>query len=135
MKNLALSLILITVLFAGIFTVFATVVYAKNTNLLCSDKPKINIILKNDADVDAAKIKIAKIPQTKIIKIIYRDKEWSKMVNKMDLPKMDNPFKNEITVRLNKKANINELSAEIKEMDFVENVEYIPATKCREKQN
>ena len=127
MNNKILSVILIIVLFAGIFTAVAS---AKNLNFLCSKKESITVTLKNDAKMDAAKDEISKIPQIKIIDIKYRDKEWSKMVNKMDLPRMENPFKNEFTLMPNKNANIKEISDKINGMDFVEKVEYSTETKC-----
>ena len=68
--------------------------------------------------------------QIKVINIKYRDKEWSKKVNKYDLPNMENPFKNEFTVKVNKNTNIDEIYNQIKEMDFVEAVKYDSNTKC-----
>ena len=81
--------------------------------------------MKNDANIDTSRDKISQIPHIRIIKTTYRDKEWSKMVNKMDLPKMENPFKNEFIIHINKNADINEIYNQIKEMDFVENIEII----------
>lgn len=133
MNNKSLYTIITIILFLGIFTVFATVVYAKNANFLCSNKQKMVITLKNETDMDSAKKKISKIPKLKIIKIQDRNKEWSRMVNKMDLPNMDNPFKNEITVSLGKKANINGIYSQIKNIDFVENIQDISDKKCTEK--
>ena len=46
------------------------------------------------------------------------------MVNKYDLPNMENPFKNEITIKINKNANVNEIYNKLKETDFIENVQY-----------
>ena len=135
MNNKLISLIGIAVLFIGIFTVFATVVNAKSLNLLCSKKQKLKIILKNEANIDISKDKISKIPNIKIIKITYRDEEWSRMVNKMDLPKMENPFKNEFIIKMNKKANTDEIYNKIKEMDFVESAGYVFDKKCTEQQN
>ena len=66
-----------------------------------------------------------KIPHVKIIKIKYRDKEWSKLVNRMDLPNMENPFKNEFTIKVKKKADIDKIYNKIKEMSFVEDVKYL----------
>lgn len=130
MNNKLVFIIIIIVIFVSIFTVFATV--AKANNLFSANKQNIIIILKNDADINVAKDKILKIPQIKITKITYRDKEWSKMVNKMDLPNMENPFKNEFTVKFKRNSNINEILNKIKEMDFVENVKYDSDTKLKE---
>ena len=99
MNNKVLFSIGIVVLFGCIFTLLATVVNAKGLNILCSEKQNIKVTLKNEADVEKSKDVISRITQIKIIKITYRDKEWSKMVNKYDLPKMENPFKNEFTVK------------------------------------
>lgn len=129
MSNKVISAVVIVVLFAGIFAAFTTVVNAKGLNLLCSKKQIMTVILKNEAKIDTAKDKILEIPQVKIIKIKYRDEEWSRMVNKMDLPNMQNPFKNEFIIKINKNANIGEIYNTIKEMDFVENVEYNPEKK------
>ena len=130
MNSKILSIVGVIVLLVGICTVFITVVNAKGLNLLCSKKQSMLITLKNDAKMDIAKEKISKIPHVKITKIQYRDKEWSKMVNKMDLPKMDNPFKNEFTLKISKKADINEIYKKITEMDFVEKVEDISDKEC-----
>ena len=124
MNNKLLYAIVTFILSAVIFTAFATVVKAEGFNLFCSKKQTMTVVLKNEIKIDAAKDKISKIPQIKIIKIQDRDAEWSRMVNKMDLPKMDNPFKNEFTVKLKRNANISEIYNQIKEMDFVENVIY-----------
>lgn len=123
MNNKLISAVIIGVLFVSISTVFIAVVKAEGLNLLGIKKYNMIITLKNDADADTIKNEILKIPQVKITDIKYRDKEWSKMVNKMDLPNMENPFKNEIFIKTNKKANINDIYNKIKEMDFVEDVD------------
>ena len=133
MNNKLLFAIVIVVLFIGIFTLSVTVVNAKGLNLSCFKKQNMTVILKNDANIDVSKKKISEIPQVKIIKIKYRDKEWSKMVNKMDLPKMENPFKNEFTVKMKKNANAEEIYNTIKKMDFVEDVKYPSEMECSEK--
>ena len=134
MNNRLLSAVAAIVLFTGIFTLFVTVTKAECSNLFCSKK-QIVVTLKDDANIDIAKDKISKIPKVRIINIQNRDKEWSKMVNKMDLPKMENPFKNEFTIKINRKANIDEISKVIKEMDFVVDVKDVSDTKCSETQN
>ena len=128
-KNL-FSIILMIVFFAGLFAAFTAVVNAKSLNLQSAKNQKILVILRNDAKLDASKAEILKLSKIKIIKITDRDKEWSKMVNKMDLPKMENPFKNELIIKVNKNANADEIFNKIKGMDFVENVEYISGKGC-----
>ena len=125
MDNKILSVLVIVILLVGIFSVFATVVYAKGSNFLCHKKNDLIIVLKNDANLDKAKFEISKISHVKITKIQDRNKEWSKMVNKMDLPRMENPFKNEVTIKTNKKADLDEIRNKIKEMDFVEDIKNI----------
>ena len=125
MNYKSLCLVFAIVLFIGIF---ATVAYAKGSNIFYS-KQNILVTLKNEAEIEKSKIAILKIPQIKIVNIKYRDKEWSKMVNKMDLPKMENPFKNEFTLKTNKNADTNDILNKIKQMDFVEKVEYLSDTK------
>ena len=117
------KLIAIIILFIGIFTLFTTVVSAKG-NFFGSKNPTMTVILKNDAKIDIAKDNISKIPNVRIIHIQDRDKEWSRMVNKMDLPKMDNPFKNEFDIKIDKNADITDISNKLKEMNFVERIEY-----------
>ena len=117
------------------FTVFTAVVYAKNFNFFCLQKQNMVITLKNDADVDVSKNKILEIPQIKIIGIKYRDKEWSKIVNKYDLPKMENPFKNKFTIKTKNSANLTEIYDKLKEMDFVEDIKYVSDTKCLSDKN
>ncbi len=130
-----LILVIVTVIsFIGIYIVFSTVVNAKSFNLFCS-KQDMLITLKNEAKMDISKEKILKISKIKIIHITDRDKEWSKMVNKMDLPKMENPFKNEFIIRMNKKENIKGIYEQIKEMDFVEDIQYIHDTRCTNEKN
>ena len=132
MNTKVIYTVITAILLAGIFI---TVVCAKGFNFLCA-KNNILVTLKNDVDMNKAKITITKIPQIKIIKTTYRDKEWSKMVNKYDLPKMENPFKNEFVIKINKKANIDEILNKIKEMSFVEDVKYMPDTKeCQMNKN
>ena len=129
-----LTLYVVTIaIFAGMFAVFVAV-NAKSLNLFCLKKQNIVITLKNDADIDASKDIISKIPHIKIINITYRDKEWSKMVNKMDLPKMENPFKNEFVVKTKKNANTDEIFGKIKAMEFVEKVGFAVDNDCSEKQ-
>lgn len=130
MNNKIFSVVVIAVLLVGIFTVFLTVLNAESSSLFCSKKQNIIVTLKNEANVDKAKEKILEIPQVRIIKIQYRDKEWSKMVNKMDLPKMENPFKNEFTLKTKGNTNMNEIYNKIKTMDFVEDVKYVSDTEC-----
>ena len=130
MNNKIISSIIIIAFVVTISTVFITVANAKSLDFLCFKKPNIIVTLKNTSDIYVSKKEILKIPQVKITNIKYREKEWSKMVNKMDLPNMENPFKNEFTVKIEKNANINEIYNKIKDMDFVENVQYITNTKC-----
>ena len=131
MNNKLLLMIVILIMFISAFTVFITVANAKNLNFLCSKKQNITVILKNETNIEKAKAKILEIPQIKIIKITDRNKEWSKYVNKYDdLPNMQNPFKNEFVIKPNKKANVNEISGKLKEMDFIEDVKYVSDTEC-----
>lgn len=116
-------LIGIIILFIGIFTVSVTVVNANIADFLCPQKQTVTVILTNNADLNKAKANISKIPKIKIVSIQDRNKEWSDMVNKMDLPKMDNPFKNEMVIKINKNANTDEITKTIKSMDFVESIE------------
>lgn len=124
MNNKLLFTVAAIILTVGILFVFTAAGKAKGLNLLFSKQQEIIITLKNDADIDVSKDIILKIPQVKITNIKYRDKEWSKTVNKYDLPNMENPFKNEITVKINTKTNGNEIYKKLKEMDFIENVQY-----------
>ena len=112
----------IIAIFASVFTVFANVV---NIEGLTTKKQEIIITLKNEANMDISKDKILEIPHVKIIHTKSRDKEWSKMVNKYDLPNMENPFKNEFIIKINKNADTNEIYNKITEMDFVEKAEYV----------
>ena len=120
----------IVILLIGIFTIYTAIANAQGLNFLCFKKQNLIVTLKNDADIIKSKEAILKIPQIKVINIKYRDKEWSKKVNKYDLPNMENPFKNEFTVKVNKNTNIDEIYNQIKEMDFVEAVKYDSNTKC-----
>lgn len=129
MNNKLLFAALIIVLLVGIFAVFATVACAKGTSLFCTKKQILIITLNDSVDMDKAKNIISKIPKIRILKMQYRDKEWSKMVNKMDLPNIDNPFKNEIVINIDKKADINEIYNTIKEIDFVEDIKYAEKQK------
>ena len=135
MNNKLLFIIITIILFVSIFTVLTTVVNAKSLNLFCVKKQNLIIILKDEADIEKSKTAISKIPKIKITKIQDRNKEWSRMVNKMDLPKMENPFKNEFTVKIKKKANTDEIYNKIKEMNFVEDVKYLYDTRCEENNN
>ena len=130
MNNKVIPIIAIIVVLVVIFTFFATVVKAEGSSLFCSDKQNLVVTLKDNADIDKAKAEISNISKVRIIKIVDRNKEWSKMVNKMDLPKMENPFKNEFTLRLNKKVDVNEIINKIKKIDFVEEVKYVSGTNC-----
>lgn len=123
MNTKLLYIIFVIALFIGICTVFMAVANAKNINLFNSKKQSITVTLKNEAEIEKSKTAILKIPQIKIIKTQYRDEEWSKMVNKMDLPKMENPFKNEFIIKIKKNANKNEICKQIGEMNFVEKIE------------
>ena len=130
MNNKLLLAIVMIMLFAGVFTVFITAVYAKGSNLLCSKNKNLLITLKNEADINKSKDVISKIPRLKIIKITDRNKEWSKMVNKYDLPNMENPFKNEFILKVKKGGNIDDIYNKIKEMSFVENIKYTSDSNC-----
>lgn len=133
MSNKLLSAVIIIVLFIGILTIFARVVYAKSSNLLCSKKQDIIVTLRDDADIEKSKEQILKIPQIKITKITDRNKEWSKMVNKYDLPRMENPFKNEFVIKTKRNANIDEIINQLKEMAFIEKAEYVSDADCAKK--
>ena len=135
MNNKLIFAVVIIILVVNLFVIFPAVVNADSLNLFSFKKQKMTVTLKNDANIDTSRDKISQIPRIRIIKTTYRDKEWSKMVNKMDLPKMENPFKNEFIVHINKNADINEIYSKIKEMDFVENVEIVSDEKCAGKQN
>ena len=129
--NNKILLIVILIMFVGAFTVFITVANAKNLNFLCFKKQNIIVTLKNETNLEKAKDKILEIPQIKIIKITDRNNEWSKYINKYDdLPNIQNPFKNEFVIKVDKKANVNEILNKIKEMDFIEEVEYVSDTEC-----
>ena len=124
MNNKILSGILVFVLFVGVFTFFITVANAKDSDIFSSKQQTMTIILKDNADINISKNKISKIPKVRIIRITDRNKEWSKMVNKMDLPKMDNPFKNEVFIKLRRNASVDEIYNKIKELDFVVDIKY-----------
>ena len=132
MNNKLLSVIVI-ILFIGLFTAFITLANTAHANLLCSNKQKMIVTLKNEANIETAKNIISEIPHIKIIKIQNRDKEWSKMVNRMDLPNMENPFKHEFTLKIKRNANINDIYNKIKEMNFVENVKLVSSQECAKK--
>ena len=131
MNNKLLLMIVLLFIFVGIFTIFITVANAKSLKFLCSKKQNITVTLKNETNLENAKDKISKIPQIKIVKITDRNEEWSKYINKYDdLPNMQNPFKNEFVLKINKKTDINEIFSKLKEMDFVEDVKYDSDTEC-----
>ena len=121
MNNRLLFLFAIIALFSTIFAVFAKGINIEDI----TKKQEIIITLKNEANIEIPKNKILEIPHVKIISTKYRDKEWSKMVNKYDLPNMENPFKNEFIIKTNKNADITEIYNKIKDMDFVETIEYV----------
>ena len=123
-KLLSTSAIVVLIVFTCI--VFIKAASAENLNLFCFKKQNITVTLKNEADINKSKDVISKIPNVKITDIKYRDKEWSKMVNKYDLPNMENPFKNEFIIRINKNSNKEEIFNKIKGMSFVENIEFTP---------
>lgn len=133
MNSKLISAITVIVLLVGVLAIFTTIAYAKNSDFLCSKKQIITVTLKDEANVDASKSRILEMPKIKIVNIQYRDKEWSRMVNRMDLPKMENPFKNEITIKTKKNADIEQILKELKEMTFVEKVEYIQSSECTAK--
>lgn len=132
MNHKILLIIAILVMSVGLFTVFITVANGKTLNFLCSKNQNITVILKNEADIEKAKAKISEIPKIKILKITDRNKEWSKYVNKYDLPNMENPFKHKFIIKINKNADINEIYSKIKEMDFIENVIDASDAECLE---
>ena len=131
MNNKLISIVLTIILFAGIFAVSITAVNARGFDFLCFKKQSLIVTLKNEANINTSKDKISKIPQVKIVKIKYRDEEWSKMVNKMDLPKMENPFKNEFIIKVKKDANVKGIYDSIKQLDFVESVKYAHEAKSK----
>ena len=134
MNNKLISAVTRGILFVSIFTIFIAVVKAEGLNLLCIQKYNMVVTLKNETNLETAKDIILKIPHIRIIKITDRNKEWSKYVNKYDdLPNIQNPFKNEIFIKTNKDANINEIYNKIKEMDFIEDVKYVPDAGCTNK--
>ena len=132
MNSKLLYLIFIIVLLTGA-TIFITIAEAENLNLFCSKKQSIIVTLKNEAEIEKSKAAILKIPQVKITKIKYRDEEWSKMVNKMDLPNMENPFKNEFIIKISKNTDTDDILNKMKEMGFVEKVECLSAEEYKKR--
>ena len=124
MKQSWIYVLIIISLFASVLKLFEISVNAQDFKLLSKNKNNIIVTLKNEADIEKSKEAISNIPQVKIIGIKYRDKEWSKKVNKYDLPNMENPFKNEFVIKANKNADISEIYNKIKTMSFVEKIEY-----------
>ena len=124
MKQKIIFALIIISLFTSIFKLFEISVNAQDFKFLSSSKNNIIVILRNDADIEKSKAAVSKIPQVKIIEIKYRDKEWSKKVNKYDLPNMENPFKNRIIIKADKNADIPEIYNKLKKMSFVEKIEY-----------
>ena len=135
MNNKLLFAVVTIIILTCIFALSTTLANAKNLDIFSSKKQIMIVTLKNDVNIDVSKDKISQVPQIKIVKIKDRNKEWSNMVNKMDLPKMENPFKNEFIIKTNKRADINEIYNKIKQMDFVEDVEYSSDTKYSKNTN
>lgn len=138
MNNKTFSIIFITSLLVGIITIFSARVFADGTDFLCSfqgNNYTLAITLKDNTDIEVSKTEILKISDIKIKKIVYKDKEWSKFVNKYDdLPNMENPFKNEIWIKVNKKANLKEIYEEINKLSFVEGISGATDKSCTTKQ-
>ena len=87
-------------------------------------KKVIVVSLKNEANIEVSKNEVLKIPHVKKITVVYRDEEWSKYVNKYDLPKMENPFKNELIIKTDKPENMENVYNEIQRKDFSEEIRY-----------
>ena len=87
-------------------------------------KKVIVVSLKNEANIEVSKNEVLKIPHVKKITVVYRDEEWSKYVNKYDLPKMENPFKNELIIKTDKPENMENVYNEIQRKDFSEKIRY-----------
>ena len=126
MNNKLISIMVIIALVVGIFAVSVTVVNANMSGFLPSRNRIMTVVLKDNTDMTKAKDEISRMSKVKIVSVQDRNIEWSRMVNKMDLPKMDNPFKNEIVIKINKNGDMSGICNKIKEMDFVESVEKEP---------
>ncbi len=108
-----------------IFVILISLIVTGSAFSSTINRSKVIILtLKNEADIEKSKNEVLKIPHVKKISITYRDKEWSKYVNKYDLPKMENPFKNELIVKVDKKINLEEVFNEVQKKDFSEKVRY-----------
>ena len=121
-QKLIFAIIIISLFTSG-FKLFATPIDAQNFKFLSPSENNLTVILKNEADIEKSKNKILEIPNIKIVKTVYRNEEWSKMVNKYDLPNIENPFKNEFIIKANKNADMSEIYNIIKKMSFVEKIE------------
>ena len=84
----------------------------------------IVVTLKTGTNIETQETEILKIPHVKKIKVKTKEDQWSNYVNKWDLPKMENPFKDTIIIRVDKQKNIEEVFEKVSQKDYVEKADY-----------
>lgn len=131
-KNLLISVVILIVILIILTPIF--VVGSGINCFLQSRKQIIIVALKNEADIEASKNLISKIPHVKKITVIYKDKEWEKMLKEMgNIPNIKGSLRNKIFIKADNQKNIEKIKHHLKEKDFIEDISYGSDTECAEK--
>ena len=130
MKNKLLISVIISIVLLIIFTPIFVVGSGINC-ILQSRKQIIIVTLKNEADIEASKNLISRIPHVKKITVVYKDKEWEKMLKEMgNIPNIKDSLRNKIFIKADNQKNIEKIKNLLKEKNFIEDINYGPDTEC-----
>ena len=88
--------------------------------------------LKDGRNMETIETEISKMPHVKKVIVKTKEEQWSNYVNKMDLPKMENPFKDTIIIRVDRQKNIKEVFENVSQKDYVDTVNYSTEAKVYE---
>lgn len=85
---------------------------------------EISVYLKPGTDSNISKKRIKEFEHVETVKVISKDISWSNLKREMKLPDLDNPLPDTLHVKVDKPENIDKVFNEVKELPFVEDMNY-----------
>ena len=85
---------------------------------------EISVYVKDGTDTKMAQEKLIELEHVDQVKLKTKDAAWAEMKREMDVAEMSNPLPDTFHAKVDKPANISTVFAEIKKLNFVEDLSY-----------
>ena len=85
---------------------------------------EVSVYLKNGYSPEKAKEEILKLGKVQEVRIITKEQAWEEFKKEMDVPDIDNPLPDTLRIKVNNQEEIEQITANLKNLDAVEDVQY-----------